>query len=242
MSDCVKAINPFSVAENYKFDLPNDVIEPWLPETYAQCGEDLIMRSLLDAWTGSNSDHVDGIYVDIGAAHPIQISNTYLLYKTRSMRGVVIDADADRRAQFAAVRPGDIFVHAAVTTSRDAETVLHVANARELSSLDPEHANKLAGACVVSQVTVPNLHINDVLERCPAGGFYLLSVDAEGMDYEILAAIDYDRFEPLIIVAEHFAASYPDNPRRFCELLTRAGYTLAGLTAQNLIFMRQDDD
>ena len=46
-------------------------------------------------------------YVEIGANHPIQTSNTYLLYKKYNGHGVLVDADAELIPTLEKVRPRD---------------------------------------------------------------------------------------------------------------------------------------
>src|SRR5437763_16778861 len=57
--------------------------------TYAQFGEDLIFLNIF-ALLGINTPS----YIDVGAHHPVNISNTALLYE-RGCRGIKIDANPD---------------------------------------------------------------------------------------------------------------------------------------------------
>ena len=58
-------------------------------DSYSQHGEDKLVRQLLE-----KLNLKDLLYVDIGANHPIKISNTYLLYRN-GMRGIVIEPNRD---------------------------------------------------------------------------------------------------------------------------------------------------
>jgi hypothetical protein len=61
-----------------------DALSP-VRESYAQHGEDRYIRQQL-----SGVDLTSGIYVDIGANQPTQISNTYLFYRAGGS-GVAIE-------------------------------------------------------------------------------------------------------------------------------------------------------
>lgn len=233
-------INPFILAENYRLGIPGDAIPPYAPESYSQCGEDLILVAMLDAQFGTNdwSKILPGIYVDIGCAHPVQISNTYLLYK-RGMRGVLVDADESRFGEHRVARPGDDFVIAAITDSHEPTAILCVTTgARELSSIDKEYAERKFKNLPTEKKTVQAIHVNSLLERYADKRIYVLSIDAEGMDLAILGAIDFTKYRPLLIVAEHLVIETPDNPNKMRRLMLEAGYHLVAITAQNLIFLR----
>ena len=51
----------------------------FIPRSYSQLGEDLVILNHLE-WLGKNIKS-PGFYVDIGAFHPLDGSNTYKLYR-----------------------------------------------------------------------------------------------------------------------------------------------------------------
>ncbi len=53
-------------------------------KSYSQCGEDLIVKFILRDVMGEKRNIS---YMDIGANHPIRLSNTYLFYKTNRPNG-----------------------------------------------------------------------------------------------------------------------------------------------------------
>ena len=61
-----------------------------------------------------------GRYVDIGAFHPIQYSNTYLLYEN-GWSGVCVEPNPDLADQFVIARPRDIIINRAI--AHDSDTV-----------------------------------------------------------------------------------------------------------------------
>jgi FkbM family methyltransferase len=75
--------------------------------------------------------------------------------------------------------------------------------------------------------------LSDVLaeQKIPAD-FGLLSVDVEGMDYEVLLGLDFSRWRPRLIITEDHA---PKEAKK-AEWLTRQGYRLAQPIAGNTIW------
>ena len=65
------------------------------PKSYSQLGEDLVIENHL-TWLGIDI-HKKGFYVDIGAYHPLDGSNTYKLYKNGSSGGVVVDVGIQKK-------------------------------------------------------------------------------------------------------------------------------------------------
>ena len=63
--------------------------------------------------------------------------------------------------------------------------------------------------------------------------FGMLSIDAEGMDYEVLLGLDLKKWRPRVIVTE----DYPNKNKCKGEYLTAAGYRLGGHCAENAMWV-----
>ncbi len=235
----LRALNPFTAAEIYRMGCAaNQIISP-MRETYSQHGEDLIIGSMLEVMVRRKGLACKDIrYIDIGANHPIEISNTYLFYRVLGS-GVLFEADPHRISELKRVRPRDMVVHAAITTSCDPTVTLHVANASECSSLDGTRTELCDGLAFVEQVEVPNLHVMRALyEYWPINKeVQLLSIDIEGMDLQILMAIDFKMHRPWIVCAESAPRGYSEP---MAARMKAAGYVLVAMTADNHIFGRLD--
>ena len=79
--------------------------------TFSHSGEDMAVLRWVD-----QLKIIPQIYVDVGCYHPIHCSNTLLLHK-RGWKGVNVDPDKSRIAEFERLRPGDYNVLAAVSSS-----------------------------------------------------------------------------------------------------------------------------
>ena len=80
-------------------------------------------------------------------------------------------------------------------------------------------------------VTVETLS-NVLAEKQIPGDIGLLSVDVEGMDYEVLLGLDFSRWRPRLIITEDYA---PKEAKK-AEWLASQGYRLAMSIAGNTIW------
>lgn len=232
------APNVFIAHECARTDTQASPIAASIHETYAQCGEDVIVEGLLTARLGLAGRGLDSLfYIEIGANHPIQTSNTYLFYRKHGATGVLVEANPKLVADLQRVRPRDTVLHTAVSARSDPTLAFGVCELSELSSLAFDHIQSFGTGTGVATASVPNLHINDLLARCAGRPIDFLSIDVEGVDLEILEAMDFSRFRPLVIQcepSEHFA---PGTALRMTTLLRERGYALAARTSINLIFI-----
>ena len=232
------APNVFITHECARTETPAGSIAASIHETYAQCGEDVIVEGLLTARLGLAGRGLDSLfYIEIGANHPIQTSNTYLFYRKHKAKGVLVEANPKLVADLQRVRPRDTVLHTAVSARSDPTLAFGVCELSELSSLELDHIQSFGTGAGVATSSVPNLHINDLLARHADRTIDFLSIDVEGVDLEILEAMDFSRFRPIVIQcepSEHFA---PGTALRMVTLLRERGYALAARTEINLIFI-----
>jgi len=207
-----------------------------LIEQYGQCGEDLIIASLLRAWVEKSSGKIyDLTYLEIGANHPVATSATYLLHHRYGMRGVLVEANPALIAELKKVRPLDTVVHAAVTNKTEDKITLIVPEANELATVEPDFlpAWKYEGAGHQHQVSVKACRINDIFMQYFADALpAFMSVDIEGHDLAILQDMDFEKFSPLIIQVEP-----SHHPKQIFDFLQQNHYHLVARTDVNMIFI-----
>src|SRR6185312_6255197 len=71
---------------------------------------------------------------------------------------------------------------------------------------------------IIRETTVPCITLNALLEQCKLREFDVLLIDTEGYDYRIIQQIDFDRFQPKVILFEHLHIP-PDEQGRCRSLL-----------------------
>lgn len=197
--------------------------------TYAQHGEDLIVLNICDAIGISKPS-----YLDCGAHHPFDLSNTALLYE-RGSRGINVDADPLLMQAFASARPEDQNFAVAVGARRGGSVFYRARASTGRSSVLLEVVEPHG---VRAKLEVPMLTIGDIVERhgrCPD----FLSLDVEGIDHDVLAVTDFERYPFKVICAE--AASWiKDSRSTMITMMEARGYTMAFRAANNLIFVRNE--
>ncbi len=168
-------------------------------ESYGQEGEDLVFARLI-------GDRGPGFYVDVGAHHPSRHSNTFLLYR-RGWRGINIDATPGSMAIFNRMRPRDINIETLVAQDT-APRVFHRFNEPALNTASTELAAQRPGESeafqIIETVTLTPRSLSDILtQHVPPGqAIDLMSVDVEGLDFDVLKSNDWARFRPATLLVE----------------------------------------
>lgn len=164
----------------------------------------------------------DGYFVEFGATDGRSFNNTWLLEKAFGWTGIL--AEPARIWHDALQNSGrNARLEFDCVWSKTGETLrFSEASWGELSTLESFHAadghrRRRAGSYPVQTVS-----LNDMLDRhqAPPNMDYL-SIDTEGSEYEILQALDFDRYRFSCITVEH---NYTANRELIHELLTAHGY------------------
>jgi len=190
-------------------------------DSYSQCGEDRIVSTLLQDVPLSG-----GIYVDVGANQPTQISNTYLFYR-RGHDGVAIEPNVRLRALYRWTRPRDVFV----SVGCGAEWALksfHRSSASVTSSFAPVKDS-------IGKEVVPVIRLDAIRSILDYEFIFLLSVDTEGFDYQTLQGAHECLRQTLCVVVEQSGQS-----SRIDALLTDAGFSRVETTPVNDIYVHSD--
>ena len=165
--------------------------------SYSQCGEDVIARTVFDMLGILRPS-----YLDIGAHHPHFLSNTYLFYREGS-HGINIEPDPELYAKFLRERPRDLNLNMGVGPQAGVLD-LFIMSSRTLNTFSESEAMRYEseGYRIVEKRSMPVVTINQLLDQYADKAPDFLSVDVEGLDYEILAALDFERYRPALICVE----------------------------------------
>ena len=207
--------------------------------SYSQCGEDRIVAFLfhyMSIWKPT--------YLDLGANDPVFFSNTYLFYRC-GFRGVCVEAEPTMYQRFASKRPGDICLNAAIAPQAGPPATLHVfeSSASGLNTLSPDwaqHGRETGGHQLRSEISVPTLGINELLEQHFPTAPNFLSIDIEGSDLPVLKAIDLRSCRPDVICVETYLPMSPETGCRdiaIGEYLVSKGYRVFADTFINTIYV-----
>ena len=177
-----KTWGPFvEIAEVTRFDHAINV-------SWSQAGEDIALQQL------SNQVR-NGKYIDIGAHHPSRFSVTRHLYQL-GWSGVNVDANQELINIFDKVRKRDLNICAAVGPKPSYEFTIFEEPA--ISTFDPEWRDRFLGEKnrIARIVEVEGRTLRAILDDFePNLPIDLLTIDAEGADFEVLKSIDFETLE-----------------------------------------------
>jgi tetratricopeptide (TPR) repeat protein len=195
---------------------------------FSAFGEDGVIWHLLRSIKG-------GFYVDIGAHHPVRMSNTALLHNYNGWSGINVDADQRYIDEFNLLRPNDINICCGVGAQAGKATMAIFADGA-INSFDPKEIEKSqtkGGREVAELRELDILTLAYILDtHVPAGKTIdILNVDAEGWDTAILGSNNWTRYRPaLILVEDHTMALTNVERSATYRLLRGQGYELFSQT------------
>ncbi|MCG8329877.1 MAG: glycosyltransferase [Chitinophagales bacterium] len=169
--------------------------------SYAQHSEDRYLHYLFYNVLKLEST---GFFVDVGAFHPVQLSNTFLFYQ-KGWSGINIDARPGSMALFNEQRPKDINLELAISDTKETLTYYQIdsmpgCNSFSLDMLKETHMLDK----VSSQAKIQTFTLEEVLDRYLPDNtsIDLLTVDVEGLDHKVLLSNNWEKYRPTVIVVE----------------------------------------
>ena len=171
-------------------------------KSYSQCGEDLLIQYIFTLRGIAKPS-----YLDIGANDPFFISNTALFYEKGS-RGINIEANPQLAAKFAIARPQDINLNIGIS-DKEEELDFYIMQDDTLSTFSKTESDFMIskGKQLKKIKQIPLITIATVLDKYFKNKFPdFMSIDVEGMDFQILKSIDFTTSAPKVICLE--AADY----------------------------------
>jgi FkbM family methyltransferase len=142
-------------------------------------------------------------YLDLGAHHPFDISNTALLY-ARGSRGVNVEANPILFPAFLVHRPMDMNLNVGVGPKSGTKPFYMYDDKSGRNTFSAAEVKSLEGLMTVkTRVDLPIVTLDEIIQfHC--GGLYpdFLSCDIEGLDYVVLAGADMSKSAPKVLCVE----------------------------------------
>lgn len=204
--------------------------------SYAQEGEDIIIHRAF-----KHLKITKPTYLDIGAHHPTRLSNTYLFY-TRGFSGVCVEPNPQLAKLFRKKRRRDIMLEVAIGTSTGNVT-LHIVSDTSLSTVSDTQAIYFSGTSkhhITKNITVPQMTIMDVVHKYFTHPPSLISIDIEGLDFEVLKTINLNKYRPAVFCIETLTYDEHGGQRKLNEIneyMERYHYFQFADTFINTIFV-----
>ena len=208
-------------------------------KSYSQCGEDLLVQYIFGLRGIARPS-----YIDIGAHHPFFINNTAIFYE-RGSRGINIEANPELIDAFSMHRPDDINLNIGIG-DKEGELNFYVMKQNTLSTFSKEECDfMIANGNSLSEIKKIKLTtISKILEKYFNNTFPdFMTIDAEGMDFQILQSIDFEKSFPKVICVEAAEYSPIGSGKRRNELidfLVSKGYYEYANTNLNAIMVKNE--
>jgi FkbM family methyltransferase len=203
--------------------------------SYAQNLEDYHLARLF-------AGQAEGFYIDVGAGHPVADNVSFWFY-LQGWRGLVVEPQQDLAALYARIRPRDIAVCGLVGRSAGEADFHVVERLHGFSTIKEAHARGAAAfGAGFRTVRTP---VTTLAALCAAHApprIDFLKVDVEGAEADVLAAADWERWRPRVVVAEAVApGSMAEAWRDWEVLLTEHRYRFAFFDGLNRFYVADDE-
>jgi FkbM family methyltransferase len=185
------------------------------PHHYSLGFEEWIVRDFFQ-------DRRNGVFLDVGANHPIDRSNTYFLEHSLGWSGLAIDALAEFAESYEQHRPRTRFVAMFASDTPDERVQLFVPDNKLVSSGSREFTERYGRAGVAREV--PTTTLTAALDQAGIQKVDFLSMDIELAEPAALAGFDIARFRPGLVCIE----SHPEIRQQIMDFFTQHGYELVG--------------
>jgi len=189
-------------------------------KSFSIFGEDKVLRNYLQ--------ESDGRYLDIGAGHPKFGSNTYFLYQ-RGWTGISIEPLRKKFRKHKKKRRRDKQIQACIVSESSQGSVRfyeYIADEFSTDSLDRVQNLELSNIYFDTTYIVPTMRITELGLRVNPLEAFLLDIDIEGNEFDVLSSNDWSIFTPRVISVEEWESPI-SKKSSIRELLESHGYILA---------------
>ena len=189
----------------------------------SQYHQDIFVDTLLKQKT-------HGFFIELGAAHAKEISNTYFFEEYRNWKGLLIEANPYYIEDLKAVRKNSI-IEQCVVSSEEGDIAFSPANYLGGIHKYFNESHKARIVKDIKEIKVPAYKLQALLDKHGITEVDYLSLDTEGNEFDVLQSIDYEKVIIKIMMIE---ISYPERFYPIYHLLKNRGYRLYGRIVSGL--------
>jgi FkbM family methyltransferase len=234
-----------SLIKDYKISTAKILIDeydadPSVIKTFSQSNEDIVVIWAMQK-LGINIKNIQ--YLELGTNHPVKLNNTYLLSKYGA-HGVLVEPNRNLENIIKVMRKNDkLYVNAISTETGTAK--FFQTNSNELGTiaydkLDSNYAASFHEFDVKESYMVNLITVNSILENMEKTP-EVFSIDIEGLDLAVLKTMDFEKYHPLMIIAELVAwGSKHQEGDEIVEFLTTKGYHCLYKNNTNGVFVSRE--
>ena len=209
--------------------LPNGFVV----KSYSQEGEDMILNRIFE-------NQRTGFFIDVGAHHPKRFSNTYFFYK-KGWKGINIDAMPGSMRAFEKYRPRDINIEKPISSKKQVLTY-YAFNEPALNGFSKEISKSRDGLNnykIEFTKDIETTTLNDILDlKLPLKqSIDFLSIDVEGLDFDVIKSIDLKKYKPKVILIEILGYTFSEiQNTEIHKYLAAENYFVDAKTVNTVIF------
>jgi FkbM family methyltransferase len=238
MKKMIKALLPTKAIETLR-EIKNDYFDGYSIKSYSQEGEDMILRRIFEK-------QKVGFYVDVGAHHPFRFSNTYHFYK-QGWRGINIDAMPRSMESFKRFRSRDINLEMPIGNG-DQVLTYFAFNEPALNGFSEKLSRERHGKdgyFIRQEIELKISKLSSVLDKYLPQSVKIdfLSIDVEGLDFDILQSNDWMKYKPKCILVEILASSLHEiENKEIAIFLKKYGYIVFAKAMNTVFFVQKSLD
>jgi FkbM family methyltransferase len=186
-------------------------------KSYAMDGEDLAINRYI-------GNVRNGFYIDIGAHHPVQRSNTCLLYQS-GWRGINIDINEFSLDLFNYLRPDDINIQRAISDHNGEINFYFQKDFSQLNTTDLHWAKENFNNNFQTK-KIKCQTINSLLDETKYKNkkINFLNIDVEGAEMKVLTNLDFKIYDPNTICVEILGYRHLNNVEQEIAIKTNDIY------------------
>jgi len=204
-------------------------------KSYSQDGEDMILKAIYEQKKGYK-----GFFVDVGAHHPVRYSNTNYFYK-RGWKGINIEPTPSAIGAFNTFRKRDINLNIGIGPEKT-KLKFYCFNEPALNSFSEQVSKKIDAESgkykIIKELDIDVLPLGDVLDQhLPVNTpIDFLSIDVEGLDYQVLLSNNWDKYKPGVILVEENVNVDDLNHSPIYQFLKGKGYSFFAKTLRTCVY------
>jgi FkbM family methyltransferase len=201
--------------------------------SFSMEGEDLLLLKLL-------RNKPKGFYVDVGAHHPMRLSNTYLFYRM-GWNGINIDAMPGLLYKFNKYRKRDINIEALVSDKNQIKRYEIYSEGAFNGISQNEFASDKGDAKLISSIEIKTRRLDEIFAQYLPKEIEIdfMSIDVEGHEFEVLKSSDWTQYRPkFLLIERHNIDIYNFKNDLICNYLHGLKYELICRTPANIFFQK----
>lgn len=197
--------------------------------TFSQYGQDLFLIPFLKKYLNTSAVlHI----IDIGANHPVHFSNSYLLEQLfKNVKTIAVDPLPHLSAEWTNLRPSATFLNYAVSNNSEKLTIQIPKQSSNMFSRVIESSAKPSRQDY-DLLEIQTISLQNLVDSYILNSSYILLLDVEGYEEEVLSSLSLLLFKPILILAENNQDGYLGSDRLRQNIIS-SGYIYAARLGPN---------